>query len=189
MIGFSLGDWSPRSDAGGGDISGYLGAGSSILGGIAGLFGGIRSGEGAYDAGMASAKAYEANALAAGETAANTWLSIERQNQQANYQENRLIGQQRVGYAAGGVSPFAGSALSVLGDTEAQYKFAAMSRFYKGLETQRVASEQYNADIAAAAAARKAAESARGGGILGAFSGLLGGIGSAAPLIGKIFAL
>ena len=182
MIGFSLGDWSPRSDAGGGDISGYLGAGSSILGGIAGLFGGIRSGEGAFDAGMASAKAYEANALAAGETAANTWLSIERQNQQANYLENRLIGQQRIRYALGGVSPYAGSPLSVLGDTEAQYKFAAMSRFYRGIETQRVASEQYNADIAAAAAERRAAKSARGGGILGGIGSALGAVGGLAKL-------
>jgi hypothetical protein len=155
----------PGGGGGGSTISPLGTAGLDIAGGILGAIG-------AQQAGAASAAGYQANALSAGTTAANTNLSLNRQGQQQQYNENKLIGRQRVGYAAGGLNPASGSPLDVMGDTENQYKVEAMNRFYQGEEAGTQANQQATYDTQEAQAARSAADTL-------SISDILGGIGGA----------
>lgn len=159
--------------------------GSDALGGASGLMslaGGILGAQGAQQAGAAQAQAYGMNAAAAGTTAANARLSAARQTQQLTYRRNELIGSQRAGYAAGGVSPDGGTPLDVLGDSEDQVRQQALNLFYGGDMAGRSAGDQVAGDLMAAKAAREAADTS-------STASILGGIGGLAKAAFSMFAL
>lgn len=153
---------------GGGDIAGGLGAATSIAGGIIGAIG-------AWDAAAAQSKAYLQNARTQGENAGQARYTARRNQLYADYQQNRLIGQQRADYGAAGVAPGSGTPLDIMADTENQAKFEAYNRWYAGEQQAKSAGRQAGYDAENAKAAREAGDTAATGSIIG-------GIGNALKL-------
>lgn len=171
---------------GGPGAFGYAGLGGALAGGIVGAIGAANTASGQAAAYEAEAKGYEADAAAAGQTGANIWGANARQDQQANYQANELIGRQRAAYGAANVNPASGSPLDVLADTKAEVRTAAMNRFYTAQTRAQAAGQQYTLDEQNAAAARSAAATARESGTLGIISSVLSGGAKALPFLAAL---
>lgn len=182
---FQLGGGLQLGGGGMGDLLGWGGAAAGVGGGILGAIGAEQAASGTAAADLARAQGYAFDAASQGTTAGNIWSATARENTQANYEANRVLGAQRAAYGAAGVNPNSGTPLDLLADTEAEIKREAMNRFYTGEARATAAGQQYTADQMAAQAARQAASEARSAGTTGAFSAILGGVGSALGSFGK----
>lgn len=144
-----------------------IGAGSSIIGGIA------AQGQANYEAGIASNNAIYAQRAATQAQAAGDKAYVQQQQGLA-----QAKGQQIAAMAANGVDLSSGSALDVQKDTSVLG--AADGQNVRDQTAQRVQGYQIDASnyTAEAAADRSKGQGALIGGVLGGASTLLGGIGS-----------
>lgn len=159
--------------------------GSDLLAGagaLTALGGGIFGAIGATQAGNATAAGLLENAQVQGTNAAQARYAAGTQTQALDYATNRLEGQQRSQYGAGGVDPNTGNPLDVMGDTEAQQRLAAQNLWYAGNFAATSAGQQSAFDVQEAAAAKQAASTQ-------ATSAILGGVGGALGIVAKFLGL
>lgn len=182
--------------------AGVAGAGIDVLGGILAAQGAKQVGQGQALAYQGQAAADRAQATAdltnAGTQVTNSVQARTATQQnllQQGYDEQRIYGAQKAGYAAAGIDPaMGGSPLDVLADTQQQVKQQALNTWYAGEVTagNDIAQAGYDTQEAAAAnqaaqTADQAARTARQTASTSETTSILGGIGSAVGLLAKFF--
>lgn len=127
----------------------------------------------AYEQGQVAASAAERNAKAAQNQAANADLENRENIRRQRVENQRLLSQQRVGYAASGVQIGNGSPLEQQADTAAILELDALDRNRASLSQQQSLFDQ-------SASFRASASNYRTAGALNAAGSLFSGVGSMA---------